>query len=161
MQRESAKVVCSLAMALSMVLTTGCRASRQTVSDERTTAETAILDSIAQTVQGRRRLTVQWWGVPPTAVVPNPPIKDTPLSIEPHPTLSTHEPPKSGGYSIELIEEEQSKSVSRDTQAQTSSSLHLTQTKSEPNSRLFYLGLALGLTLSVLYLIHRVRSKIK
>lgn len=139
---------------LLLVLLTSCRASRQTVTEERATEHVTVQDSVAHTEQGRQRLTVKWWGEPPTT-----PVSQLP---ETHPLLPTEpQPLGGGGYSIELVSEEQSKSVSRDTQAQSSSTSYLAREKSEPNSTVFYLGLALGLSLSVLHIIYRLRRKSK
>lgn len=166
MRRESATSIGSRGWGFSLLLLLllglpSCRTPQQTVQKERATELIAQQDSVGQLQRKRQQLTVQWWGDEPPKVVREPSAQL--LEVAPERVLPTEiqAPHKRGGYTIELQSEEQSDSVSRDTQAQTSSTSSLAQEKSGRHLNLFYLGLALGLTCSLLHIIYRVWRKMR
>lgn len=134
----------------------GCGAGRQSVRETQATTHTVAQDSSAQATQIHRHLAVEWWGEPPQVECCLQDTEKLPKHVPIDPL-----PLRRGGYSIDLVSEERSQSVGRDTLEQTSSTSYLAREKSGPNRKMFYLGLALGLSLFALYILMRVRSKTK
>ncbi|MBR8768864.1 hypothetical protein [Porphyromonas levii] len=133
-----------------------CGAGRQSVRETQATTHTVAQDSSAQATQIHRHLAVEWWGEPPQVERCLQDTQKLPKHVPIDPL-----PLRRGGYSIDLVSEERSQSVGRDTLEQTSSTSYLAREKSGLNRKMFYLGLALGLSLFALYILMRVLSKTK
>ncbi|MBR8764377.1 hypothetical protein IX335_001607 [Porphyromonas levii] len=152
---DSCSCVAVLLLLLGIALPS-CGAGRQSVRETQATTHTVAQDSSVQATQIHRHLAVEWWGEPPQVERCLQDTQKLPKHVPIDPL-----PLRRGGYSIDLVSEERSQSVGRDTLEQTSSTSYLAREKSGPNRKMFYLGLALGLSLFALYILMRVRSKTK